>query len=108
MFFINLYNILNSIDNTLEKTCNNYPDSLVDGFIDELKSYLNRADCLAKLEVLPKDTLFVLDRYEGDYAVCENNSTGEMFDIPRSRVTPYAKDGDVLKLDGDMYQVYTP
>lgn len=102
---MNLYEILNSIDNTLEKVNSNYKNSFIDNFLDELKSNLCQAYCLEKLDKLPKDTLFVLDRYEGNFAVCENQSTGEMFDIPRLKVTPYAKDGDVLILKDGVYQI---
>ena len=42
MFFINLYEKLNSIDNDLEKTVEFYDNSFVDNFIDELKSYLSK------------------------------------------------------------------
>ncbi len=105
MVFINLYDILNAIDNTLEKVNPNYDNSFVDNFIDELKSALNTANTLEELKKLPADTLFTLDRYEGDYAVCENRETGEMIDIPRLNVDPYAKDGHVLRREGDTFMI---
>ena len=103
--FINLYDILNAIDNTLEKISPEYDNSFIDNFIDELKSTLNRANDLEELKKLPSDTLFTLERYEGDYAVCENRDTGEMVDIPRLNVNPYAKDGHILRREGDMFQI---
>ena len=99
------YNILNSIDNTLEKGNKNYNDSFVDNFIDELKSYLRQAENVEKLKKLPEDTLFTLDRYEGNYAVCENRTNGKMYDIPRSMVNPYAHDGDILVRQGQYYNI---
>lgn len=105
MVFINLYDILNAIDNTLEKVHPNYDNSFADNFIDELKSALHTTNMLEELKKLPADTLFTLDRYEGDYAVCENRKTGEMVDIPRLNVAPYAKDGHVLRREGDIFMI---
>ena len=96
---MSLYDILNSIDLTLEKSVNSYSNSIIDNFIDELKKYLAVSDSMEKLSTVPESTLFTLDRYESDYAVCENRSTGEMFDIPRLMVDPYARAGDILKLE---------
>ena len=105
MFFINLYEILNSIDLTLEKNIKLYNNSFIDNFIDELKKHLAVADSMEKLSKIPANTLFTLDRYEGDYAVCENRTTGKMYDIPRLMVDPYARDGDILKLENGTYTV---
>ncbi len=102
---MSLYDILNSIDLTLEKSVNSYSNSIIDNFIDELKKYLAVSDSMGKLSKVPENTLFTLDRYESDYAVCENRSTGEMFDIPRLMVDPYARDGDILKLENGKYQI---
>lgn len=102
---MSLYEILNSIDLTLEKNINSYNNSIVDNFVDELKKHLAVADSMEKLSKVPKDTLFTLDRYESDYAVCENRTTGEMFDIPRLMVDPYARDGDILKLENGKYRI---
>lgn len=105
MFFINFYNILNSIDKTLEKNNRNYTNSFIDNFINDLKSYFRKIDSLKKLEELPKENLFTLDRYEGEYAVCENRDTGEMFDIPKTKISPSAKEGDILRLKDNLYQI---
>lgn len=102
---MSLYDILNSIDLTLEKSVNSYNNSIIDNFIDELKKYLAVSDSMEKLSKVPENTLFTLDRYESDYTVCENRSTGEMFDIPRLMVDPYARDGDILKLENGKYRI---
>lgn len=102
---MSLYDILNSIDLTLEKSVNSYSNSIIDNFIDELKKYLAVSDSMEKLSKVPESTLFTLDRYESDYAVCGNRSTGEMFDIPRLMVDPYARDGDILKLENGKYRI---
>lgn len=102
---MSLYKILNSIDLSLEKNINSYNNSIVDNFVDELKKHLAVADSMEKLSTVSEDTLFTLDRYESDYAVCENRTTGEMFDIPRLMVDPYARDGDILKLENGKYRI---
>lgn len=103
--FMSLYDIFNKIDLTLEKNIKSYDNSFVDKFIDELKKHLAVADSMEKLSKIPEDTLFTLDRYESNYAVCENRTTGEMFDIPRLMVDPYARDGDILKLENGKYRI---
>lgn len=105
MFFINLYEFVNSLDLTLERNFKSYDNSFVDNFLNELKSHLAVVDSMEKLKKVPEDTLFTLDRYEGDYAVCENRSTGKMFDIPRKKVSCMAKDGDILRLRDGVYEV---
>ncbi len=41
-----------------------------------------------------------IDRFEGNYAVCEKES-GEMINIPKSELPSRAKEGDVLaEVDG--------
>lgn len=105
MIYINLYDFINSLDLGLEKNIKSYNNSFIDNFIDELKNFLSEQDNLSKLSEISPDTLFTLDRYEGKYAVCENKETGEMFDIPRSKISPYAKDGDLLKLTNGIYQI---
>lgn len=105
MFFINLYELVNSLDITLEKNVKSYNNSFIDNFMDELKKYLTMKNSIEKLKKIPSDTLFVLDRYEGDYAVCENCTSGNMIDIPRLMVDPYAKDGDILKLNNGIYKI---
>lgn len=103
--FINLYNFLNSLDNTLEKNIKSYENSLADNFITELKNFLFINNSLEKLKTFPEGTLFTLDRFEGDFAICENRTTGEMFDIPFILVDSSAKAGDILRFNGDKLQV---
>jgi len=48
---------------------------------------------------------FVIDRFEGDVAVCENQVSGEMVSIARSLIEEVASEGDVIFLDGSVYRV---
>jgi len=42
----------------------------------------------------------IIDRFEGDYAVCEKENH-EMIDIRKDSIPKEAKEGDVLNIDED-------
>ena len=105
MFFINLYENLNSLDNTLEQNVEFYDNSFIDKFIDELKSYISLTENLEQLEKASDNNFFTLDRYEENYAVCENRTTGEMYDIPKFLVNSNAKNGDILRLENGKFEI---
>lgn len=44
-------------------------------------------------------TLFTIDRFEENIAVCENRKTGKMVDIPKDLITALAKEGDIIKFE---------
>jgi hypothetical protein len=46
----------------------------------------------------------VIDRFEGNYAVCEKENR-EMIDIEKSRVPIEAKEGYVLNIEGDVITI---
>jgi len=46
----------------------------------------------------------VIDRFEGDYAVCEKENR-EMIDIKRDLIPKDAKENDVLDIQGDKIAV---
>jgi len=46
-----------------------------------------------------QNIFFTIDRFEGNFAVLENRTTGEMIDIPRSKISQDAKESDIIKLD---------
>jgi len=48
---------------------------------------------------------FILDRYEGNFAICENQSTGQIVKIPKSQISPLAQDGDILKFKKSRYKI---
>lgn len=105
MITISLFDIVNSIDLGLERNVKSYNNSFVDKFIDKLKKHLAVSDSMEKLSKLPEDTLFTLDRYEGNYAVCENRTNGKMYDIPAFKVDPSVKEGEIIKLENGIYKL---
>lgn len=104
VFYI-IYNILNSIDNNLENFNSKYVNSPLDNFINNLKTNLNELKSLEILNKLPKDTEFIVDRFEGNFAVCEQINSNNFFNIPKSKLKNNIKPGDVIYLKGDFYTV---
>jgi hypothetical protein len=43
----------------------------------------------------------VVDRFEGEFAVCQELSTKRMMDIPKSRLPAGTREGSVLEISGD-------
>lgn len=42
---------------------------------------------------------YIIDRFEGDFAVCENYDTEEIIDILKEKLPNDAKEGDILLKD---------
>lgn len=79
--------------NNLKET-DNYTNNLR----KELKEKLDQTD-----SILKDNTLFALDRFEGDFAVCENRTTGEIINIPKELISSNAKEGSILKIENSKY-----
>ncbi len=73
------------ISNT-EKNINNSE------FSKELNNYL-------ELE----NKLFSIDRFEGEFAVCENKETGEMINIKKSLLPENIKEGSIIKFENGYF-----
>lgn len=52
---------------------------------------------------LEKTTFFSIDRFEDDFAICENKTTGEMVNIKKSLLPESSKEGDILKFENGVY-----
>lgn len=50
------------------------------------------------------DLKLIIDRFEGDYAVCEKEDR-TMVDVEKCRIPPEAKEGDVLKVVEDKFLI---
>ncbi|MBW9157224.1 DUF3006 domain-containing protein [Clostridium tagluense] len=46
----------------------------------------------------------IIDRFEGSYAVCEKEDR-TMMNIPKDKIPPGAKDGDVLNIINDVITI---
>ena len=49
------------------------------------------------------DSEFVIDRFEGDFAVCENIDTKEMYNIEIEKLPQDIKEGSIIKLENGKY-----
>jgi len=105
VFYINLHEIINSIDSTLENNIKSYTNSFADKFIDELKNHLIQNELPEKFKNIPNGTLFTLDRYEGNFVVCENRTTDEIINIPKTHIDTSAKEGDILKFENNIFKI---
>lgn len=61
-------------------------------FSDELNNYINQTNFS-----------FSIDRFEGEFAICENQQTGKIISIPKSDLPENAKPGDILKFENGKY-----
>ncbi len=46
-------------------------------------------------------TTFSIDRFEGNYAICEDRNTQEMVSISKALLPVNSKSGDILKFEND-------
>ena len=46
----------------------------------------------------------IIDRFEGNYAVCEKENKS-MMDIKKTKIPSMAKEGDVLSIDNDVITI---
>ena len=56
-----------------------------------------------KLEEM--ENKFTVDRFEGTIAVLENRDTGEMFNVNKDELPQEVKEGTILKLNNDKYEI---
>lgn len=56
-----------------------------------------------KLEEM--ESRFTIDRFEGDVVVLENRNTGEMLNVNKKDIPQDAKEGTILKLNKDKYEI---
>lgn len=45
----------------------------------------------------------VIDRFEGNYAICENRKTGEIKEIAREKIEQNMQEGSVIKKENGKY-----
>lgn len=72
---------------------NHEPDKKVssNSFSKELNNYINRT------------ITFSIDRFEGNFAVCENTQTNKIINIEKSLLPDDCKEGDIIKFENGKY-----
>ena len=48
---------------------------------------------------------YTIDRFEGDFAVCEDRDTGEMVDFKRDDLPQNAKEGSILQYSNGKFEL---
>lgn len=61
-------------------------------FSEELENYINKTN-----------TLFSIDRFEGNFAICENKQTQEIVNIQKNLLPINATEGDIIRFVNGKY-----
>lgn len=76
--------------------------------INEIKKYLNNSQ-RKQVEIENKEILkgkkleFVIDRFEGEFALCESINDNKIINVKKEILPLNAKEGNVVKYDGNRY-----
>ena len=79
----------------------NPKNNFISSFLKELNNALNlinNPSLNKKLNSSEKLSTFTIDRFEGNFAVCENSKTEEMVDIHKRKLPKGAQEGDIIQL----------
>lgn len=82
-----------NIFNELFRNLSTRNESKNSNFIEELEKSIK------------KEALYTLDRFEGDFAILENRTNGEMINVSSNSISKDANPGFILKLENDVYVV---
>jgi hypothetical protein len=80
-----------NLENLLSKTGKQIGENLINTFLKEIKNYMNEN--------------YVIDRFEGNIAVCENQQTGEMVDIPKENLPQNIVSGMSIKKVNGKFEI---
>jgi len=73
-------------------------NNLAENLIEEITEYMKQFDS-KDLKNFSKDDRFTLDRFEEDFAICENRKDGSMIQIPKNLVEENAPIGSILRVE---------
>ena len=98
MDFEDEYEILqeNSVEEPVIEDDNQEKRELVQQFVEEIQK---------KIDEVKSQITLIIDRFEGDYAVCENRDTEEITNISIDELPENAREGDVLKFENNKYEL---
>lgn len=72
---------------------------------DDKKTSLNNSFSKELENLINKETVFSIDRFEGKFAICENKETSEMVNIKKSLLPENCKVGDIIKFKNGVYLI---
>lgn len=85
---------LESLTESLEKITNSR--DFIDNFINEIGEKLNKMENVKE---------YTIDRFEGDYAVCEDRDTQAMINIKKENLPENIKEGSIIKCKNNEYYI---
>lgn len=80
--------------NLIPSIARNFTENL----IEEISEYMKQFDS-KDLDKISKEDRFTLDRFEGDFAICENRKDGSMIQVPKNLIEENAPLGSILQLE---------
>lgn len=93
---MNIENNFSEFKNYIENSKNiNFSKINLNSFLQEI---------LEKIEKLKQEVL-VIDRFEGDYAICENRQSKEFKNIQINKLPANIKEGSVIKYSNGKYEI---
>ena len=84
----------------LKNGLSDFHNNFIPSFLKDLQKAVNNI-----INTTNSHSTFTLDRFEGNFAVCENRNTKEMIDIPINKMPKDAKEGIILKTENGKYVV---
>lgn len=79
--------------------------NLVKSVSREATRNIEIADFTKQLESRLKMEQYTIDRFEGDFAVCEEEKTGKMVNIRKTDIPAEAKEGSIIVKENNQYKV---
>lgn len=67
------------------------------------KTNLNNSFSKELKKSIQKTSYFSIDRFEGEFAICENKETNKIININKSLLPTNCKEGDIIKLENGVY-----
>lgn len=64
---------------------------------------LNADNNLDNKDIKPEEIYYSIDRFSGEFAVCENQTTGEFVNIHKILIESSARPGDIIKKENDKF-----
>ena len=91
----------------------NLTNSINESFADivnEIRKYLNNMqdkelEIETKIDCDDRKTGLVIDRFEGEFVVCESIKGDKVINIKKEKLPVNVKEGNVLKYDGNRYVI---
>lgn len=85
---------LEELGQELENTINNNKNNTKDLDVSNDKITKDEIDLANKLDAIVE---YTLDRFEGNFAICENRQTAEFTNISKDELPDELKEGDIFK-----------